>query len=69
MICLAIILDSLAIIAIAFTVWKEINDNKSHFEAVRHELEQTWESINDLEGVDPSEVGNPIGCSAETEAK
>lgn len=62
MIHLAVIFDSLAIIALALALWKEISDNKSHWKATKHELEQAWESINELEGVDPAEVGNPKSC-------
>lgn len=60
---LAIIFVSLAIIALSFAMLKEISDNKSHWKATKHELEQVWESINVLEGVDPEKVGEPVCCA------
>lgn len=60
---LAIIFVSLAIIALSFAMLKEISDNKSHWKAAKHELEQVWESINVLEGVDPEKVGEPVCCA------
>jgi len=32
---------------------------KSHWEATVNELELIWESINELQGVDPEKVGEP----------
>ena len=46
--------------AISVIVWNEASTNKSHWKATQHELEQVWESINVLEGVDPEEVGGPM---------
>ena len=60
---LAIIFVSLAIIALSFAMLKEISDNKSHWKATKHELEQVWESINVLEGVYPEKVGEPVCCA------
>ena len=60
MVTLGFILVCLAVIALSLALLNEISDNKSHWQAVTHELAQVWESVNILEGVDPSKVGEPI---------
>lgn len=32
---------------------------RADMEAIRHELEAVWEAINELQGIDPGEVGKP----------
>ena len=49
--------------AISVIVWNEASASKSHWKATKHELEQVWESINVLEGVDPEKVGEPVCCA------
>lgn len=65
MVTLGFILVCLAIIALSLALLNEISDNKSHWQAVTHELAQVWESVNVLEGVDPSKVGEPIAHADE----
>ena len=32
---------------------------QADMEAIRHELEAVWEAINELQGIDPGDVGKP----------
>ena len=37
-------------------------DNEQYnadMDAIRHELEAVWEAINELQGIDPAEAGEP----------
>ena len=67
MIIVAIVLNSLAVIALAIALLNEANANKSHWKAVTHELEQVWDSVNTLELVDPERVGEPTVCAVPDE--
>ena len=69
MVTLGFILVCFAVIALSLALLNEISDNKSHWKAVTHELEQVWESVNVLEGVDPSKVGEPIAHEEEVTEK
>ena len=42
-------------------VLERLDQHDADVEAIRHELEAVWEAINELQGVDPAKVGEPIG--------
>ena len=29
-------------------------------EAIRHEFEEVWEAVNELQGIDPAKAGEPV---------
>lgn len=67
MIHIAVIFNSLAIIALAFALWEEIVDNKKDRKSTTNELNQVWDSMYEYTAVDPDRVGEPICCAVPDE--
>ena len=42
-------------------VLEKLEKIESNLKAIEHELEIVWESINELQGIDPEKAGEPNG--------
>ena len=42
-----------------FVTWNFVSQYQADMDAIEHEFEQVWESVNTLEGKDPGKAGEP----------